>query len=61
MLVSTEGFYDSVRAKCVHELKNPGLVSWNAIINDYRINGHGESFSLCHEMWNCGEDPDSAS
>lgn len=44
VLVSTEGFYDSVRTKCVHELKSPGLVSWNAIINGYRINGHGEFF-----------------
>lgn len=34
----------AVRTKCVHELKSPGLVSWNAIINGYRINGHGEFF-----------------
>ncbi|XP_002534254.3 pentatricopeptide repeat-containing protein At4g13650 [Ricinus communis] len=37
------------------------VVSWNAIINGYGINGHGEvALALYHEMRKGGEDPDSA-
>ncbi|XP_059445593.1 pentatricopeptide repeat-containing protein DOT4, chloroplastic-like [Corylus avellana] len=37
------------------------VVSWNAILNGYGINGHGKTaITLYHEMRRCGEDPDSA-
>ncbi|CAN4107368.1 unnamed protein product [Withania somnifera] len=37
------------------------VVSWNAIINGYGINGHGETaLSLFHEFRECGGTPDSA-
>jgi len=37
------------------------VVSWNAILNGYGINGHGKTaITLYHEMRSCGEDPDSA-
>lgn len=37
------------------------IVSWNAIINGYGVNGHGETaLALYHEMRKDGDNPDSA-